>query len=121
MAHRVRHCSFIVHSCLKLQVPLIVDRAQIFFKHRDGAFYPPVANAVSMMVQQLPTSIVAEGVIITATMYFLSNRSSDLLTFGISVVLNAMFGVMASQVVRTVASWVNSAALGQVRCRESVC
>jgi len=69
-----------------------------------------------MMVQQLPTSIVAEGVIVTTAMYFLSNRSSDLVTYALSVVLNAMFGVMASQVVRTVASWVNSAALGQVLC-----
>lgn len=69
-----------------------------------------------MMVQQLPTSIVAEGVIITTTMYFLSNRSDDLATYVLSMVLNAMFGVMASQVVRTVASWVDSAALGQVLC-----
>jgi hypothetical protein len=119
----VSRCHAAKHTLLTPECSAAPRRAQSLTlthactrRHRDGGFYPPVASAVSMMVQQLPTSIVAEGLIVTTTMYFLSNRSSDPVTYALSVVLNAMFGIMASQVVRTVASWVNSAALGQVLC-----
>jgi len=57
-------------------IPVVFEMRQIYYKHRDGGFYPTSAAVVAQMLIQAPVQAI-EALIFTVFAYFLSGLSSN--------------------------------------------